>query len=260
MNKKENKMVNREMVRLKKQEDKFLFDRMHKKDTWLNQLLEDKVPEKLQATLNSAFAKAFALIFEKGTAAIEKTYNKEKRQTDYMVKEYADSITRNRKSLRSFSKKAKGTHATNVAVSGASGIGMGILGIGLPDIPLFTASLLRGIYELAMNYGYEYESEEERYFILQLIRGAVSYGGVLQTINDDINQFIETGELPDGYDRNEYIKGAADSLSGELLYMKFLQGIPIVGAVGGSYNAIYMQQIMKFADMKYRRRFYLDRK
>ena len=38
--------------------------------------------------------------------------------------------------------------------------------------------------------------------------------------------------------------------------MKFLQGIPIVGAAGGAYDAIYMKKVVKYAEMKYRRRFY----
>ncbi|MBQ8597143.1 MAG: EcsC family protein, partial [Lachnospiraceae bacterium] len=47
--------------------------------------------------------------------------------------------------------------------------------------------------------------------------------------------------------------------SKELLYMKFLQGIPIVGAAGGAYDVIYMKQVVKYAEMKYRRRFYTKR-
>lgn len=49
-------------------------------------------------------------------------------------------------------------------------------------------------------------------------------------------------------------------MSKELLYMKFLQGIPVVGAVGGVYDVIYMKQIVKYAELKYRRRFLLGRK
>jgi hypothetical protein len=58
----------------------------------------------------------------------------------------------------------------------------------------------------------------------------------------------------------EAIKSAAGCLSKELLYMKFLQGIPVVGAIGGAYDAIYMKQIMEYAELKYRRRFYLRQK
>ena len=38
--------------------------------------------------------------------------------------------------------------------------------------------------------------------------------------------------------------------------MKFLQGLPIVGALGGAYDAVYMKRINDYARLKYRRRFY----
>ena len=37
--------------------------------------------------------------------------------------------------------------------------------------------------------------------------------------------------------------------------MKFLQGIPIVGAVGGAYDVIYMKKVNDYAKLKYNRRF-----
>ena len=42
--------------------------------------------------------------------------------------------------------------------------------------------------------------------------------------------------------------------------MKFLQGLPIVGAVGGAYDVIYMKNISEYAQMKYRKRFLLSRR
>ena len=56
---------------------------------------------------------------------------------------------------------------------------MGVLGIGLPDIPVFTGMILKNIYETALHYGYSYESREEKYFILLLIQGAISYAETL---------------------------------------------------------------------------------
>ena len=44
-------------------------------------------------------------------------------------------------------------------------------------------------------------------------------------------------------------------MSKELLYMKFLQGIPVVGAVGGAYDVVYLKQITEYANLKYERRF-----
>ena len=42
--------------------------------------------------------------------------------------------------------------------------------------------------------------------------------------------------------------------------MKFLQGIPIVGVVGGAADAVYMKQILEYANIKYKHRFLLKRK
>ena len=140
-------------------------------------------------------------------------------------------------------------------MSGVSGIGMGILGIGLPDIPVFTGMLFRSIYEIALSYGYEYESEQEQYFILLLIQGATAYGEEFLEIDSTINEFISNNYMPIGYEKEKHVKVTAGSLSKELLYMKFLQGIPVVGVVGGAYDVIYMNRVTEYAKLKYERRF-----
>lgn len=162
-------------------------------------------------------------------------------------------------SLRSYSggSHCKSTGTKNLLLSGASGIGMGILGIGLPDIPVFTGMILKNIYETALHYGYSYESREEKYFILLLIQGAVSYGETFCEIDGKLNEFISCGTPPEEYQEKKQIEETAGALSKELLYMKFLQGIPVVGAVGGAYDAIYMKRITEYAGLKYRHR-YLD--
>ena len=167
--------LQKEWEKLEVQEQRFLQKRSEKRESILNQKLEEKIPPKLQKTLDTAFAKAFALIFEKGTGVIEKTYQRTKLEQDYQVRQYMADVKQNSKSLRSFSKKARDTGTKNLLLSGVSGIGMGVLGIGLPDIPVFTGMILKNIYETALQYGYSYESREEKYFILLLIRGAVSY-------------------------------------------------------------------------------------
>lgn len=245
----------REWDNLARKESAFLKGRQEKKDTLLNQKLAEKVPEKLQHTLDAAFAKAFMLIFEKGTAVIEKTYRKEDLEKTYQVNKYTDEVRQNRSSLRAFSRKAGTVGAKNLVLSGVSGIGLGTLGIGLPDIPLFTGLILKNIYEISLSYGYDYDSEEERYFVLLLIQGAVSYGDQMKELDLKLNEYIITGQLPEDYSREEEISRTARLLSKELLYMKFLQGIPIVGVVGGAYDVIYMKQISAYANLKYWRRF-----
>ena len=70
--------LQKEWEKLEVQEQRFLQKRSEKRESILNQKLEEKIPPKLQKTLDTAFAKAFALIFEKGTGVIEKTYQRAK--------------------------------------------------------------------------------------------------------------------------------------------------------------------------------------
>lgn len=238
-----------------KRERSFLDRRKDKKDSALNRMLADKVPEKLQRTLDAAFEKAFYLIFEKGTDIIEKTYKKEELEKQHMVNRYAEKTYADRRSLRAFSKSASRAGNVNLLISGVSGVGLGLLGIGLADIPLFVGMLLRAVYETALNYGYDYSGEEERYFLLLLIEGAVSYGDSLLQIDGEIERFIQSPGIPERASVKAQISRTSGKLSKELLYMKFLQGTPIVGALGGVYDAIYIKQVSEYARIKYQKRF-----
>ena len=120
--------------------------------------------------------------------------------------------------------------------------------------------ILKNIYEIALSYGFEYDSEKERRFILLLILGAVSYGDEMLTINEQIDHYIDTDSVPLEYKEKNQIERTSAGLSKELLYMKFLQGIPVVGAVGGIYDAVYMKRITEYANIKYKKRFYLSKK
>ena len=251
--------MEKEWYKLQKQEIDFLVKNIKREDSGLNQLLEDKVPEGLQDTLDKTFYKAFKLIFEKGTGVIEKTYDKEKIEIDYQAGEYVAENSETRKTLKVFSSRAKNSGAVNTLISGASGVGLGVLGIGIPDIVLFTGMMLKNVYQIALNFGYDYEREDERKLILLLIEGALSSGDQLKIINSEVDHFIAEGEFTEDADLETRIRDASGCLSKELLYMKFLQGIPVVGALGGAYDAIYMRRVSKYAELKYRRRFYMKK-
>lgn len=248
----------KELKNLIANEYRLLAKRRNKKESAINKLLADKIPEKLQGTINAAFSKAFSLIFDKGTPIIEMTYKKDELEKDFQIDLYSARIRGTKKSLKKLSNKADIAGGINLAVSGASGISMGLLGMGLPDIPVFTAMILRCVYEIAIHYGFGYETEEEKYFILLLIEGSVSYGSHLDAVNKKIDDFIRNPELPANYKRNQQIQNTSNMLSTELLYMKFLQGVPIVGVVGGAYDIKYMNSISLYSRMKYKKRFLMD--
>lgn len=245
---------------LEKREQQYLDKKKAKKISALNQLLEDKVPPNLQGRLDTAFSKAFGLVFEKGTGIIEKTYKKQQMEEDYQIHAFTAEVKKDRKSLRNFSKKANTSGNKNLLLSGVEGVGLGILGIGLPDIPLFTGMILKSIYEIALHYGYGYETEEEKYFILLLIRCALARERAWEKAKERMQAFLIEEQLPPCYDRELEIQKTAEVLSQELLYMKFLQGLPVVGAVGGAYDAIYLNAILQYGKIVYKKRYLLKHK
>ena len=247
----------KEWTALEKKEARYLMRRREEKtSSALQQKLEEKIPEKLEETLNTAFIKAFDLVFEKGTGLIEKTYNKDQQKTDYQVREYAAGLKESRKTVKAFGRQSQGTRMKNLMISGVEGVGLGLLGIGLPDIPLFTAVILKSVYEIALSYGFEYESEKEQWFILKMIETALKKGEGLERNNSLLNAWIDQnaiGETVKG--RKEQSKETAAALAEALLYMKFLQGIPVLGVAGGAADTVYLKKITDYAELKYKRRF-----
>ena len=71
---------------------------------------------------------------------------------------------------------------------------------------------------------------------------------------DELMRWIDE----EGYERygsiNNQIATASKAMSDEMLYLKFVQTIPIVGVAGGLSNPIYLNRIKSYADVKYRKR------
>ena len=164
--------IKKEWNRLIKEEQNYLKSNVDKKNNKINELLEEKVPNKLQTTLDNAFMKAFTIVFEKGNIVIEKTYSKDDLKKEYLINEYISKSKKNRKNLRRFSKSAKSSSTKNIVLSSVSGISFGALGIGIPDIVVFIGILLKSIYEIALRYGFDYQDNNEKLFILKIIEGA----------------------------------------------------------------------------------------
>ena len=142
----------------------------------LQDKIEKYVPDKLETTLEKTFGKAFEVIFENGTPIIEKMYNREKNEHAYKIREYAANLKNDKNSVRAFGLRAKGSKGVNIALSAVEGMGMGILGMGIPDIPVFLSLILKSVYAISIHYGFEYDSEEEQIFILNIIETALLHG------------------------------------------------------------------------------------
>ncbi len=242
---------------------------MDKTPKWVR-LVEKRVPDSLQNTLENAFNKAFVTIFENGAGLIEKTYQKEKQLERYAANQkrlQEDGF--NGKNLRRFEKQARRTANKNLAISTVEGIGFGLVGWGLPDIPIFVSVLLKSIYEIAISYGYSYHSDREKLFILKIIDTALKSGEALREQDEELNALIERYYMEDAMPEQvtltdsfvvelqiiRQIDFSAQALSHELLYGKFVQGTTFVGVVGGTADITCLKRITEYADLKYKRRF-----
>ena len=255
----------KEWNNLLKKEAKYRKKRVDGPTSLLLQKLDRYIPEKLSGTLDAAFFKAFQVIFEKGTRLIEKTYNKKKKQADFMVNNYANEMYGNIRTARSFTKDAKGSRLLNLIISFVEGVALGLLGLGIPDIPLFMAIVLKGVYEVALSYGYDYHDENEKIFILKVIEVAMTDDAEFVEGDEQLNEAISViaadgGEIGGwSITKEEQMRQTSSSLSREMIYTKFIQGWTILGIFGGIFDPVYVNRITNYAILKYRRRFLATR-
>jgi len=143
----------------------------------------------------------------------------------------------------------------------AEGALLGVFGIGLPDIPLFLAGLLRGMYRIAQSFGFACESGGERCYLLLLIAASLSKGEErerLAALADDTAQALDSGGVcPAALD--ECMDAAAARLADEMLTAKFVQGLPVVGIAGGLQNVPVYRRVTSYAARAYEKRALLRR-
>ncbi|WP_411168289.1 EcsC family protein [Clostridium sp. MB05] len=259
------KIINKEINKLNKKEKKIINKKESKiiKDKFapISNKIEEKIPDKLKLTLENAFYNGFKLVLEKGSKYIEKLYDKDKIQLEHDINNYSIEKKVTKKSLRLMDSQGKKSKLINSTISTVEGAGLGVLGIGLPDIPLFIAMILKTVYEIALSYGFNYEKEEEQVYILNLICTALAKEDMKIKYNDNLDKIGTKIDLNEelNSDLNTEIKNASEVLSETLLMAKFIQGLPIVGIVGSVTNYQIINKISKYARIKYKKR-YLSKK
>lgn len=215
---------------------------------------QDRIPAGLRDTLTAAFAKGFHVVFARGTGLIEKTYDRELLEAEFQVQDGRSGAHPTRRSLRRLDRRARQVRMTGSGTALAEGVGLGALGIGLPDVPLFLAGLLRGIYQIALSYGFSYDTPEERAYLLRLLACAAAPGRDAQQALDALARGIQAGTAPLP-DLEAETARAADGLADLMLTAKFIQGLPLVGAVGGALNLPVYRRLTAYAALEYRKRY-----
>lgn len=239
-----------------KEEQRFLQQYEVHRETLLEQKLGALAPEQLTELLHTGFEKAFTVLYEKGAGRS----GLEKQRETYRIQTYAAELREDRRRLRAFTRSAGWAGGRNVLVSGAAGIGMGLFGAALPDIPLFAALTLRSVYGVGESYGFSCQEEAERLYALRIIETALSYGTELRQGNARLERFEQTGVWQEEPERAEQLHRTARNLSAALLCGKALQNIPVAGAAGGAGDAVCLRRIQRYACIRYRKRFLLCRR
>lgn len=257
--KKQIKVLNKEFKVLQRKEDKLMTAAVKARKPGWKKALEERVPEKVYAGLNSAFGKGFSVVFQHGRKVIELTYKKEKLSQSHAVRNDGFQSSGNRKEMKQIHKNAKKANTLNIAMTTVEGIGLGALGIGMPDIVLFLTTVLRGVYETALHYGFEYESRFEQMLILKMMAASLSAGEEWFHRNKEVNDWILAGERKITEEAFQaQIQDTASVFAMDMLLLKFIQGLPVVGVLGGAANPLYYQKILQYAQLKYKRRYLLN--
>ena len=260
--KKQISAIDKELQLIEKQERKLQSTALKAKSIGWKDGLESKIPVKVYAGLESAFCKGFSVVFQKGRPIIEKSYKKEKMMINHAIRDYAVQLKGGRKELRQIQKYANQATTFNMAITTVEGIALGALGIGMPDIVLFLSTLLKGIYETALNYGFAYETPGEQLLILQMMETSLSSGKEWLRLNAEVDKRIMTraeADIEDGY-LDKQIKATASAFAVDMLLLKFIQGLPVVGVLGGAANPVYYHKVMKYVRLKYRKRYLLNKR
>lgn len=256
-------ILSKQLIIVEKQEQKFLNQEDHpflksNINPMVNKI-QTKIPDKLQATLDAAFYMGFHFVFEKGNAIIEKTYHKETIEVEYDLNNYAIEKYMNKKHLKKLDRSSKHSKTINESIAALEGGVLGLLGIGLPDIPLFLGVIVKTINEIALSYGYQYTSDEEKAYLLFLICAVMTKNEQRKTYDqmiEDLGQNIDAQTQLD-IDLDTIMKETSDLLSNTLLTAKFIQGLPLVGVIGGVVNPLMINKIGKYARIKYKKRYLL---
>lgn len=259
-----NKLIQKQLLKLEKKEVRMLNKKQNalvkKNIDPLTQKIESKIPPGLRSALDKAFEKAFRLVFEKGTSTIEKTYPKGGMETKHQINDFAMKHDKRRfsrgKYLRNMDKMSGRSKLIGKSVSFVEGAGLGLLGIGIPDIPLFISVMLKGVYEIAAGYGFDHNSAQEKIYILKLIQAALAEERVKREKNIDVEAWaakIESGNWSANLD--EEIEKTAKILSNQMLLAKFIQGLPIIGVAGSMFNLSVYGKIADYSSLKYKKRY-----
>ena len=119
-----------------RREERYLARYETRRESQLDAKLGELAPESLLETLHTAFSKAFSAVFEKGTGLIDWAGRQDRRQADCRVRQYAADQQEDHRGPCGRFPKLPARPAGQCCSPALPGIGMGLVGAALPDVPL----------------------------------------------------------------------------------------------------------------------------
>lgn len=227
----------------------------------LCRVLAERVPQGLTETLHRAFFHAFSLLFEKGEGIVRWAGRQQRREEAYQVRRFAADLPGRPPISAGLFQSRRQDRPGQRGAGWCAGRRIGAVGDWIagysalyPDAPENHSG------DGPVSFGFTGSELEEQIWILRLIEAALSDGAELEERNQALNGFIQDGTWPDSPVLEQQMQQTAHSLSQAMLYWKFVQGIPLVGAVGGAWDAVCLRRVQRYAAIKYSRRFLIDRK
>lgn len=254
--------INYELHDCQEKEQKLLFEdpfwkkAVSKTTGSVKEKIEDKIPEKLEDTLNKAFTAAFKMVFQEGKILIKKTYNEETLKSEYADKRVGVQTKGDRSLIKKLRRPAEKRYFKSLGVAATEGVGLGLLGIGLPDIPILIGNMIRTCTVSAQSHGLDTDRKDEQVYMLMMIRLAAMPVEERAAVNrqlDALGDAIDSGKEI-FLDLEAEMKETSERLSMTLLFSRFVMGLPVVGVAGGLYNPVIVSQLHQLAEVKYEAR------
>ena len=78
-------------------------------------------------------------------------------------------------------------------------------------------------------------------------------------LSDELNSCIAQGSLqiPAEQQLKVQLEKTADAFAADMLLQKFIQGLPVVGILGGAGNPVYYRRVTRYVNMQYQKRYLL---
>lgn len=219
------------------------------------------IPPGIRAPLEKAFFRGFELVFERGIPLLEKTYGDRSLRRGPLSGPGPPRPVPDAAAMRRLEHDAWRGRIVNEFLVTVEGGALGALGIGLPDIPLVLAMILRTLGETADAYGFDaFGGSGERSYALLLICAALAPRADRPAFYARMDRMEQNWEEPENPPSGEpgsekdRMEEAARVLAGAILGAKFIQGVPVVGITGGLFNYRVLRKVSVLADLRYRKR------